>query len=240
MATALFAGGCTVEQIYSRRLAHAQTLAQAVHAGATDDWQQIRPADLYVIAVTDAAIPEAAARLNAGGDALVVHTSGSTGIEALARFARAGILYPLQTFGRQRPVDWTTVPLFVVARSDETLRELQQWASLLSDTVVAPPEGQLLRLHTAGVWAGNFVNCLLGEAKELAGDSFPWLYPLVRETVEKAFAAEHPRDVQTGPALRRDTGTMDKQRALLPRERQTLYDQISTLIQNNAKETTDR
>ncbi|MDR3132571.1 MAG: DUF2520 domain-containing protein [Prevotellaceae bacterium] len=230
LAKALYARGCTVVEIASRTLAHARTLAQAVNARATDDVRKLLPADSYIIAVTDAAIPEVAEKLNAG-NALVVHTSGATDITALNKFAHCGVLYPLQTFSRTRPLDWNTVPLFIIANSGDTLQTLQKMASLLSGTVVTVPERTLLHLHTAGVFAGNFINYLFGVAKDLTNEQFPLLYPLVRETVEKAFAAGHPRDVQTGPAVRNDAGTMAKQLALLPPQWQQLYNQISSLIQ---------
>ncbi|MDR0694565.1 MAG: DUF2520 domain-containing protein [Prevotellaceae bacterium] len=232
LATALYAKGCVIVEIGSRTLAHARTLAQAVNAHATGNLRELLPADSYIIAVTDAAIPEVAEQLNAG-KALVVHTSGSTSIAALDKFARHGVLYPLQTFTRQRPVDWHTVPLFIMANTGEALQEVQSMAALLSGTVIPMPPGDLVRLHTAGVFANNFVNGLLGVAKDLAGEQFHLLYPLVRETVEKAFAAAHPRDVQTGPALRNDAETMAKQRAILPPAQQQLYEQISSLIAQN-------
>ena len=233
LATALYAGGCTIVEIGSRTLAHAQTLAQTVNARATDSLQKLLPAGMYIIAVTDAAIPEVTEKLRAG-DALVVHTSGSTNISVLNKFARYGVLYPLQTFSRKRPIDWNTVPLFIMANTGETLQELQSMAALLSGTIIPMPAGDLAGLHTAGVFANNFVNALLGVARDLAGEQFHLLYPLVRETVEKAFAAAHPRDVQTGPAIRNDTGTMAKQLAILPQKLQPLYTQISSLIASDS------
>ncbi|MDR1405893.1 MAG: DUF2520 domain-containing protein [Prevotellaceae bacterium] len=232
LAKALHGKGYAIVEIGSRTLAHAQALAREVNARATDDIRKLRPADLCIIAVTDAAIPEVTEKLNAG-NALVAHTSGSTSITALHKFTRHGVLYPLQTFSRSRPVDWSTIPLFVMANSGDTLQALQKLASSLSGTVVPAPAGDLTGIHTAGVFAGNFVNCLLGVARDLAGEQFHLLYPLVRETLEKAFAAAHPKDVQTGPAVRNDAGTMAKQLAILPPERQQLYKQISFLIAQN-------
>jgi predicted short-subunit dehydrogenase-like oxidoreductase (DUF2520 family) len=141
-----------------------------------------------------------------------------------------GVLYPLQSFSPSRALDWQTLPLFIMANADDALQALQTLASKLSGPVVTVPAGDLVRLHTAGVFANNFVNYLLSVAKDLAGEQFHLLYPLVRETLEKAFAAVHPKDVQTGPAVRNDTGTMVKQLAILPLELQPLYQQISALI----------
>ncbi|MDR2802350.1 MAG: NAD(P)-binding domain-containing protein, partial [Prevotellaceae bacterium] len=112
MAKALYAKGCVIVEIAGRTLAHAQTLAQTVNAHAASDVQKLLPADIYIIAVTDAAIPEVAKKLNAG-DVPVAHTSGSTDITVLNKFTHHGVLYPLQTFSRERPLDWDTVPLFI-------------------------------------------------------------------------------------------------------------------------------
>ena len=72
---------CEVVQIYSRQLAHAQMLAEAVGCPlATDDLYSLVPdADAYIIAVRDDVISDVIAAVPDNG-ALWVHTSGSKGI----------------------------------------------------------------------------------------------------------------------------------------------------------------
>lgn len=229
LACAFQTKGCGIGYVCSRTLAHAQALAQRVGAQASDRVEELPPADLYIIAVTDSAIREVADRLNAG-HAPVVHTAGSIPLTALDKFPRAGVLYPLQTFSRRHEVHWATTPVFIEARDDETLSLLKAYALHLSPNVRVADSALRLRLHTAAVFACNFVNSLLSVASDLSGEHFPALYPVVCETVEKAFAASHPRDVQTGPAARNDRDTMSAQRSLLPPEYRLLYDELSDVI----------
>ena len=235
LAKQLFAKGCNITQIFSRSLTNAQTLANAVNAEATDNLQQLRPTDLFIIAVSDSAISEIAKKLTIG-EALVVHTSGSTNINALVKFKNHGVLYPLQTFSKSRTeIDWENIPIFVEANSGNNLEDLKTLANILSLEVREANSNKRLQLHTAAVFACNFVNYLLTISADLSEENFKLLYPLVRETVEKAFASDNPREVQTGPAVRNDTITMEKQANLLPNELKELYQYISKLILSSLK-----
>ena len=96
---------------------------------------------------------------------------------------------------------------------------------------------QRLRLHLGAVWASNFTNHLLGVAQTLlaeAGLPFDLLHPLVRETIDKALAAQPSAfAVQTGPAVRHDAPTLATHQAALAAHPawQSLYAAISASIQ---------
>ena len=81
-----------------------------------------RTADCYLFAVPDTAIAEVAESLSAhevGRDALWVHVSGATPLEALSHCHRdAAVLYPLQTFSEGRELDFRKVPL--LSRGDDS------------------------------------------------------------------------------------------------------------------------
>ncbi|MBF1396775.1 NAD(P)-binding domain-containing protein, partial [Porphyromonas sp.] len=109
-----------IVQIYSpgghsaRRL--AESLGGDVQVASRVD-ELDRTADCYLLAVPDTAIAEVAESLSAhevGRDALWVHVSGATPLEALARCHRdAAVLYPLQTFSEGRELDFRKVPLYL-------------------------------------------------------------------------------------------------------------------------------
>jgi hypothetical protein len=86
----------------------------------------------------------------------------------------------------------------------------------------------------AAVFANNFTNYLLGVSTELLAEhqlNHRLLQPLVQETIRKAFD-QHPFDVQTGPAKRRDEHTIKRhlnQLASHP-EYQELYQLLSDQI----------
>jgi hypothetical protein len=59
------------------------------------------------------------------------------------------------------------------------------------------------------------------------------LKPLISETLGKALAAEHPADVQTGPAVRNDLETLKRHEKMLEDDTdlRNLYRKLSRSIQ---------
>ena len=209
-----------IVQIYSRTLEHAQTLAVQVSARATADIAELEPdVDLVIIAVSDQAIAEVIQQVHAQlADILIVHTSGSTDIQVLARVhTRAGVFYPLQTFSLAREVDWQATPLFVEATRPNDLAQLIQLANSLSSRVYAYTSAQRLSLHLAAVFACNFSNYCYDMAKQIVDAKqvdFSLLYPLILETAHKAVQHD-PKQVQTGPAMRGDQNILNMHQQML-------------------------
>jgi predicted short-subunit dehydrogenase-like oxidoreductase (DUF2520 family) len=92
----------------------------------------------------------------------------------------------------------------------------------------------------AAVFASNFVNYLNIEAADIlekAGVSRDILYPLLQETLDK-MKEYHPRESQTGPAVRRDHGTMKKhiEALTLAPDKQKVYRIISEQIKRTFEE----
>jgi predicted short-subunit dehydrogenase-like oxidoreductase (DUF2520 family) len=209
LANAFFASGYVVVDVFSRTPEHARQLAAQVNAHAALDVCAMRPAGVCLIAVDDQAIPQVAQQLPLT-QSLVLHTAGSVGLSALRKFPNHGVLYPLQTLSRGCRVDFHTVPFFIEANTRKNGDTIRRLAESLSGNVQALDSESRARLHTAAVFANNFVNSLLGVACDIAGNQFECLRPLVEETVRKAFAANHPADVQTGPARRGDETSVNK------------------------------
>lgn len=98
--------GATLLQIFARNAKRGTALALENGTAWSSDPRELAAADLYILAVSDAAITTLAESLPIPAEAAVVHTAGGIGIEALpARFDRRGVLYPLQTFTQGRSVD---------------------------------------------------------------------------------------------------------------------------------------
>lgn len=99
--------GATLLQIFARNAKRGTALALENGTAWSSDPRELAAADLYILAVSDAAITTLAESLPIPAEAAVVHTAGGIGIEALpARFDRRGVLYPLQTFTQGRSVDF--------------------------------------------------------------------------------------------------------------------------------------
>ncbi|GGF17838.1 Rossmann-like and DUF2520 domain-containing protein [Hymenobacter cavernae] len=221
LGPALVRAGHRVPYVWSRTLASAQVLAEALpgaEAGTGLDLSD-RRADLYLIAAPDAAVPALLAEARFPTTALVAHTSGAVPLAVFAPYAglRGGVFYPLQTFSLERQVNWQTVPLCIEAADAAAEAMLLGLAHELSQQVARVATPQRQALHVAAVFACNFPNHLLGISHTLlteAGLSFALLEPLVRETIDKAF--QHPPfTVQTGPAARHDEPTLVRHQAAL-------------------------
>ncbi len=231
LAKAFFARGHRIINVFSPTLAHARRLASAVEALPVNDWKELSAADIYIIAVEDNAIATVAKNMPKSSS-LVLHTAGAVAMDVLSCFENYGVLYPLQAFRREHAADPASAPFFVEANIQKNLDIVHRLALSLSKNVREADSAARARLHLAAVFAGNFVNALLAEAAGIAGDDFGVLQPLVRDTVERAFAAGHPREAQTGPARRGDTNTMEKHLQLLEGqpELQEVYRLLSGLI----------
>ena len=206
---------------------------QVVRVGGRSSTVPIpRDADLYVIAVTDSAIAAVAAGI---GDVpgLVVHTAGSVPMSVLPQ-RRRGVLYPLQTFTKGRPVDMRSVPLFIESEGGEEL--LRQVAAGLSDTVIPMDSGRRRYLHLAAVFCNNFTNHMYRITEELLaqhGIPFEVMLPIIDETARKVHSLT-PAQAQTGPAVRWNEGVMEAQQKLLEREDlRQLYRIISKSIHHD-------
>lgn len=217
-ANAFKAGAAELVQVWSKNKEHAAELAVSLGAAPISDLKEIDlKADLYLIAVKDDAIPEVVTAL-AGVEGMVVHTSGATDIGVFRESGmNFGVLYPLQTFSKQKNLDFKQVPLCIEAKDQETLDTLKSIAQMLSPLVYEVNSEKRRILHLAAVFACNFVNHLYALSKEILQKNdldFEILRPLIMETAVKVQDA-FPADVQTGPAIRNDEQTIIKHKELL-------------------------
>ncbi len=238
VATHLAAGfekaGCDIVQVYSRSASHASRLAGALSGAEPIDSLDdlIVDADLYLIAVADAAVADIAAHMPRV-NGIVAHTSGSVPLDALDGVAeRTAVLYPLQTFTREAQVVLDEVPFFTEASDEDALRCIDDYAHLLSPRVYHADSRRRKTLHIAGVLSCNFVNYLWDcTAQVLAADGYDFsvVEPLIRATLDKAVALG-PRASKTGPAMRCDAAVMQSHMQLLDSPTAALYRDLSNAI----------
>jgi len=206
LSQALHNQGFIIEQVFSRNIDHALELAEKVDALAVDNIANINSSsDLYILAVKDDAI-ESTLRLINDKNIFIVHTSGSIGIDIFKEtgFSDYGIFYPLQTFSKNKSVDFLEIPICVEASYEEKL--LIDIANQLSNLVYQVSSEQRKKLHLAAVFACNFSNYMYHVAEDICLQNdvnFNILKPLIKETAQK-ISLNHPHEVQTGPAVRGD------------------------------------
>lgn len=239
---AIAVGECPVlelRQVVARNAERAAQVAQLAGTAWCGDLSEAARADLYIIAVSDRAVGEVAAALRRAEDSVVVHTAGSVERGVLGD-RQTGVLYPFQTFTAGRRVDFSAVPLFIEGVDEATTAAIERVAKTLSRRVYRASSAQRREVHLTGVLACNFVNALYAMAadrlEECACLPFDVLRPLIAQTARKATEADHPRCVQTGPAVRGDFSVAERHEAMLRTEREKeIYKLLTEYIWETSK-----
>ncbi|MDP4130223.1 MAG: DUF2520 domain-containing protein, partial [Bacteroidota bacterium] len=168
-------------------------------------------------------------------DSFVTHTAGAVPLHILGNISnRYGVLYPLQSF-RKELETVPAFPLLIDANKPLNLQELNTFATSLSNTVITADDETRLKYHAGAVIVNNFTNHLFTLAEDWCkkeGIAFSLLQPLIQETFNR-IARYSPAGLQTGPAVRNDTQTIDKHRQILNQYPGLLqlYDAFTTNIQ---------
>lgn len=237
LAKALYQKGFRIVQIYSRTEESATALAQTVEAESTTDLSTVvDDAQLYIVSLKDAPFVQLLPEIVAGKrKGLWVHTAGSIPMNVWeGQVERYGVFYPMQTFSKQREVDFRDIPIFVESRSAEDTHFLKEIATALSERVYEATSDQRKSLHLAAVFTCNFTNHMYALAAELLKKyelPFEVMLPLIDETARKVHEME-PRAAQTGPAIRYDENVINGHLQMLADEpeMQELYRLISGSI----------
>ncbi|MFE3868240.1 Rossmann-like and DUF2520 domain-containing protein [Flavobacterium sp. LS2P90] len=203
----------------------------------TDDLATLEEADLYIIAVSDDAIAAVSSQIPFK-NRLVVHTSGSIPLNALDDDNRKGVFYPLQTFTKNKEVDFKTIPICLESENATDFQLLEKVAKMISDKVFAINSEQRKALHVAAVFVNNFTNHLYQIGSEICQENqvpFEILKPLISETAQKIMVLS-PEEAQTGPAKRNDSATIEAHKAFLSDENHLkIYKTLTQSIQHNGK-----
>ena len=191
LARAVAASPLGLRQVFGRNRDRVAAVAALSGTVGESDPSRLARADIYLIAVSDAAVAEVASSLPIDAAAVVAHT---------------------------REVDFSEIPILVETASPDLRGEVEAFARCLSRTVLYADSALRGQVHLAGVFACNFANHLFelgGEVLRRAGVSADLLRPLIAETTAKALAAARPAAVQTGPAVRGDLPTQERHLRLL-------------------------
>lgn len=237
LGKAIFAAGHDVVQVFSRTMQSATALASEVGAQPVSDISAVRAdADLYVVSVKDSALAELIPALCKGKETKVfLHTAGSIPMDVFQGMAlHYGVLYPMQTFSKQREVDFSQIPCFIEANDEHALQQIGDVAHQVSSRVYHLASEDRKYLHLSAVFACNFVNHCYALSQEILKDHgipFDVMLPLIDETAAKVHELD-PKEAQTGPAVRYDENVLRAQGALLKSNPQMkdIYDRMSMSI----------
>ncbi len=219
-----------VIQVFARQKRKADFVSEKTEV--ISDLEKLKSADLYLLAVSDSGIAEIASDLKESG-ILVAHTSGSTDISVLEKFENFGVFYPLQTFSKNRDLDYAEIPFCLEANSEANLKQLQKIAAMISKSVLEVDSEQRRALHLSAVFVNNFSNHMFSLGANICSDNeldYNILQPLIKETVSKLDELA-PKDAQTGPAIRNDQETIEKHINALTGEQKLVYQTLTDSIQ---------
>lgn len=217
---ALLHAGHNILQVYSRTLVSARQLADKIGAIPVTDIANIRcDADVYIFSIKDSVLADLIPLICKNiRHAIFLHTAGSVSIDVFkCNATHYGVLYPLQTFTKNRILDFKTIPCFLEYNDDITRSVLVDLSQSISNNIRFVNSEERKYVHLAAVFACNFVNhCYTIASDILSRHNMPFelLLPLIDETARKVHEID-PIDSQTGPAVRFDENIINKQIKML-------------------------
>ncbi|WP_139959515.1 Rossmann-like and DUF2520 domain-containing protein [Flavicella sediminum] len=221
--------GIQLLQIYNRNLQAISAFKNSTEL--TDSLNNLKAADIYIICIADKSIKEIADQLT-NKKGLLVHTSGAMDIAILGKREKKGVFYPLQSFSKNKPVDFQHIPICIEASTEKDVLLLKDLAEKISTKVYRIDSSQRKTLHIAAVFVNNFVNHLYKIGEDICTENkipFEILHPLILETATKLNKLS-PTEAQTGPASRNDQETIKIHESKLDLQQKEIYQLLTAAI----------
>ena len=220
-----------IKQVYSRNIKNAINLAKTLDAEATNHLSNIKSADLVITSINDSAIRNILSQIKAKH---IVHTSGALDMNIFrSKFDNYGVLYPLQTFNKKQPTNFSETPICVEANNITFEKELLEISNKISENVIKMDSNERRILHVAAVFACNFTNHMFTITNQLLAKTncdICILLPLIKKTFIQLDSG-NPKDLQTGPAVRNEKETINQHIKLIEdKDLKTIYKKISDHI----------
>jgi len=224
-------GAFAVQDVLTRSMASAQSAVAFIGAGrAVDAVAALRPASVWMLAVSDDRIADVAAQLAACRDrqdmrgAVVFHCSGAKASSELDPLRAAGAfvasVHPVRSFADPQQVADAFEGTFCGIEGDEQALALLHPAFAAIGARLVPIDARAKTVyHAASVFASNYLTTVLDAAlrayqaagipddvaRELAR-------PLAMETLANVFRLG-PETALSGPIARGDAATVARQQA---------------------------
>lgn len=234
LAKKIFAVNHNINFIYGRNIDAANVLANVVNAKATNNLKDITEEnDIVIITTNDKSIAEVVQEFHFS-NTILLHTAGSVNKKNLEKKAKHfGVLYPIQSLRKAMDIN-TSIPFLIDGNNNLAKEKIEALAKSISDKVEFGDDDKRLKLHTAAVFACNFVNYMYLQSANFCNKNdinFNLLQPLIEETALR-LRTHHPKEVFTGPAVRKDLATIEKHLQQLSSNptAQALYKQLSEMI----------
>jgi predicted short-subunit dehydrogenase-like oxidoreductase (DUF2520 family) len=225
-----------IVQVYSRNKGNASALATALKSTPVSNLSELNSkADLYLISVSDNAISSVINEIPKV-EGVVIHTSGSQDISVLKNVSeKYGVMWPVisVTKNMKESNDFFMV---IEVSDEETLKIINGLSSFFTKQIVSLPYEKRQIVHLTAVFANNFTNHLITIVQEILKENqieYSILNPLINNLVNQLDTIP-AKDLQTGPAVRNDTETIEKHLQLLSNkpEYKEIYKLLSLAIKS--------
>jgi predicted short-subunit dehydrogenase-like oxidoreductase (DUF2520 family) len=224
--------------VYARDKEAAQKLSEALLSDKYGGISEIEDgdADICFLAVSDTAIAEVAEELSFKKTVLV-HTAGALSLDSIKSAAKdRAVLWPIYSILRNTPPNHRNIPCAWEASTDKAQKYLLSIGHAITDMLFEAKYDQRKWLHLSAVISNNFTNHLMSVCEQVCtehGLPFSTLTPIIEQTFER-IRQSSPQNLQTGPAIRHDTNTINEQINLLSKHPrwQKIYEAITASIQN--------
>ncbi len=237
----LMSGGHHCTGVFGRDTEAARALAEALLSDVYGDISEVkdRDADVCFLAVSDIAIGKVASQLSFK-QTVLVHTAGSVSLDSILIASKdSAVLWPAYSILKNNLPAHRNIPCAWEASSNKAERYVQSIGHAITDVMFEAKGEQRKWLHLAAVMSGNFMNHLMAICEKICAENqlpFSIMFPIIEQTFEKVKNSS-PAQVQTGPAVRRDTTTIQDHLALLSNHRnwQKIYESVTDSIQTTHK-----
>lgn len=231
----LTGAGHVCKGIYSRNRQTMGVLAEAYGLKVLNTPEEVRDdADCCIMAITDSAIEEVIKRLSFTNTVLI-HTAGAASINILSQVASYyGVIWLIYSIVKTDLPGHREIPCAYEYSDTKAKEVILQLADSITDITYEADGASRKWLHLCAVLSNNFTNHLMAIADEICKkESIPFelLLPILKQTFER-IAHTPPRQLQTGPAKRKDEKTMSSHAALLQEhpEWKRLYEAVNESI----------
>ncbi len=223
--------------VYGRNRQSALLLQEALMAdnsGGIDDLKD-GESDVCFLLVSDNAIIEIVSKISLT-QTVLIQTAGAVSLDLLKPSSTDyGVIWPIYSIVKTNPPTHRNIPCGWEFSTDRAKRFGLEVAHAITDILFEARYEQRKWLHLSAVISNNFTNHLLAICEQICKDNdlqFNVLMPIIEQTFERIKTAP-PGSLQTGPAIRKDTPTIQSQINLLSGHPkwQKIYEDISSSIQ---------
>jgi len=228
--------GHTCVGIYGRNARAANALAKEVYAKDCGSLSDVKnDTAIFILALSDSIIEEIVQQISFS-DTVLVHTAGSMDINILTTASKnVGVIWPVYSILKADLPMHRQIPFVWEASTEKAKQQILTVIQAISDISLEAKGDQRKWLHLAAVVGNNFINHLMAICEQICKEQkipFSILMPILQQAFDR-IKQFPPIEMQTGPALRGDTVTMQKHIDLLSdhTDWQQLYERISMSIE---------